>query len=425
MYSMNKQRVARTILILCILVVGMVTQSVSVPASRRDLSVPPVTGWHLDSEPLSITGGLLSGNYVYTHAATGYRFPASFPDYVFHEVIYTDDEGSEVIVAYNAQNGSASLTFSIYPAPIYALGPEMLFDAMGFPQPRDVLNDSHPEILSTDAFKEHYEQVVYSVLYSSSEMELVDAGNLHVALPEQNGPTGVQAILYDHADVPTQHEILLFESLGYYILIRLNSSDTNDDVTWNHEFPSIDIPDIYGANLDQITSVANQGNPDALYTRAYIEHVGWGKPIDWQAALNWLKRAAEAGHLQAIMQLVEEYRATDHEKVRYWLNRAIEVGTPEALYESTVFLLWNAINDEPRAGAAEFLEVMAEDGYIPAMHELAFIYYYGVIVERNVDDARTWLETAVALGDGVAAEILEDMDEGFPPRSSRMKPQDQ
>jgi TPR repeat protein len=140
----------------------------------------------------------------------------------------------------------------------------------------------------------------------------------------------------------------------------------------------------------------------------------------WQAFL--AARKANAGDAVAMFELGNRYLAgqgveVDTVKAAHWFERAANGGVTPARYNMGILFYhgwgvpWN-----PFAAFKAFL-VCAEQGMPEAEHIVGMFYVENLVVPRDVDRARTWLQRAADRGYAPARESLKDIEESFAPRA--------
>ena len=121
----------------------------------------------------------------------------------------------------------------------------------------------------------------------------------------------------------------------------------------------------FSAKIDELSSMAKQGQVEAQFTLAEAYYLGKGTGKNLKQALFWYERAAQQGHLKA--------------------QRAL--GAMSELGEGTA--------KEPKK-AAYWYQKSAEQGLARAQTNLGILYETGVGVEKNYETARLWYEKAAA-----------------------------
>ena len=123
-----------------------------------------------------------------------------------------------------------------------------------------------------------------------------------------------------------------------------------------------------GAQPEELTTRAEQGDPVAQNELGSRYYAGRGMAKDEAEALRWVRLSAHQGYPPAQYNL----------GLMYFRNRAMSDGT------------------DHDAEAARWYRLAAEQGYPPAQAGLAYMYEYGAGVERDEMRAYMWLELATA-----------------------------
>jgi TPR repeat protein len=121
----------------------------------------------------------------------------------------------------------------------------------------------------------------------------------------------------------------------------------------------------FAARIDELSSMAKQGQVEAQFTLAEAYYFGKGTGKNLKQALFWYEKAALQGHPKA--------------------QRALG-----AMYE-----LGQGTANEPKK-AAFWYQKSAEQGLARAQTNLGILYETGVGVEKNFETARLWYEKAAA-----------------------------
>lgn len=88
----------------------------------------------------------------------------------------------------------------------------------------------------------------------------------------------------------------------------------------------------YETARNALKPFALNGNPEALYAMGTMYQVGAGVELDDARAENLYRKAAVRGHAAANFQLGIIYLGVDNEEAEVWLNRAHQLGHPQADY---------------------------------------------------------------------------------------------
>lgn len=132
----------------------------------------------------------------------------------------------------------------------------------------------------------------------------------------------------------------------------------------------------------------------------------------------YYKKAAEAGHLQAQLQLakqLEEDSTGWNEEAFYWYGKAAEQGDPEAQYQYARLLPNKSKSD----GITRMLwfEKAAEQGHVNAQYRCAEAYRTGNMIEENIEKAIYWHKKLAEQGNADSQNrlgMLYDAGKGIP-----------
>ena len=147
---------------------------------------------------------------------------------------------------------------------------------------------------------------------------------------------------------------------------------------------------------------------------------------DRQAGIDWVYKAATAGHANAMTMLGDlsagvafkkEGDKLSDENAIYWYRRAATSGDASANVKAgDAHRLGKGV--EKNAELACFWYARAvEEGVAEGMRKLAWAFYYGEGVEKDLEKAEFYFRAAVDAGDGEAARDLGDLyalGDGFP-----------
>lgn len=128
-------------------------------------------------------------------------------------------------------------------------------------------------------------------------------------------------------------------------------------------------------------------------------------------AVEWLWRAAEAGHALAQRDLGTRYlqgtggaEANPAEAFR-WLRAAAQAGDPGAMHNIAIALASGTGTDKDLAEAARWFRAGAEQGLGRSMVALAGLMIQGAGVEQNTPAALNWLRRALETTDAAQAKL--------------------
>jgi TPR repeat protein len=164
--------------------------------------------------------------------------------------------------------------------------------------------------------------------------------------------------------------------------------------------------------LELLNAAAEQGEPTAQYELATIYAEGLGVPRDLNAALSWAGKAADQGNREAQFSagrvLIGSGDPTTKAKGLDFLAKAAEAG-----HSTAVLFLATAVGNgqfgltRDEARAETLLKPLAEKGNADCQFVLAALYQHGETFAGRREDARIWLKRAADQGHSKAQEILQ------------------
>jgi TPR repeat protein len=139
---------------------------------------------------------------------------------------------------------------------------------------------------------------------------------------------------------------------------------------------------------------------------------GDGVKLDKKKAMQLIRRASEKNHAHAQYLLSRELDAefvayADAEVAKLHAKPASE---RQAGDEDALVTRLEANQESSSKEVYRYARLSAEQGFIPAMRSLGLCYIQGHGVERDVDEARRWLERAAATGDAGSIAELEKLN---------------
>lgn len=210
------------------------------------------------------------------------------------------------------------------------------------------------------------------------------------------------------------------------------------------------VPPDYAAAREAFEEAAAEGSPTAMSYLGWLYEEGHGVAPDLARAAHWYGRAAEAGAHDFAVKLGWMYLAgqgveQDRAAAEHWFTSAIAAGhaparvalasvlvsdalggvAPERVYEARG-LLEDALADGQRvaaffltrihmegigghpvdmAEAARYARLGADDGNAQMQGWLAYMYFAGEGVERDLVAAAQWANLAAAGGDRLGDEL--------------------
>lgn len=205
------------------------------------------------------------------------------------------------------------------------------------------------------------------------------------------------------------------------------------------------------AQTDAIQSAAAKGNAKAQYELAGRYARGKGVPQDYATAVEYLRRSADQGYVYAETDLgsyyarglgvkqdfataLEWYRKAasrndplaeycigyayahgqgvtkDMERAVQWWTKSAAHGQVDAQDALGQFYFRGGHPDDTNhinyAASAKWLRKAAEQGYLNAMNNLAFLYQNGMGVKKDLPQAFKWFNEAAQRGDAMAQANL-------------------
>ena len=182
-----------------------------------------------------------------------------------------------------------------------------------------------------------------------------------------------------------------------------------------------------GRGVEQIELLrkgAEAGDPQAQMTLCKVYEKGDYVRRDLKQAERWGLLAVRVGDPEYQRALGEFYMnmrtPAAYGEAAKWLKLANEGGDMRARFLlSIAYANGVSADDGDRDTALKLLREAAEAGVPDAEEMLADHYLYGLLVERNLKEARRWYEKAKAHGVGDAEKMLRWMD--FSEKSARTK----
>lgn len=159
--------------------------------------------------------------------------------------------------------------------------------------------------------------------------------------------------------------------------------------------------------LKQLAEETGTALAQYRYGRTLLE--GRGGPKDLPAAVDWLTKAADKNHTEAMTLLARIYLSNlseaqdtptglsrDPAKAADLLSRAAALGHAEAQYYlATLYGSGDGVDQDNKA-AFTWLLASAQQEYSEAQYELSRFYSRGIGTEENTPEALKWLERAAS-----------------------------
>lgn len=167
----------------------------------------------------------------------------------------------------------------------------------------------------------------------------------------------------------------------------------------------------------KLVSLAAEGSVEAQLQAGKNYFLGWGTPVDFDAGLHWLGKAANAGDAEALLYLGLAYETVHDVTTGYRLNpesikcyeAAYAKGNPMAPYALYRFYK-NHLTDKPsRSSAKKWLRRGKEEGCIPCLYSDESLRPDKPWALGNTRNAVKWIEAAASLGEVDAFRLLETL----------------
>lgn len=163
-------------------------------------------------------------------------------------------------------------------------------------------------------------------------------------------------------------------------------------------------------DLEQLALDAEAGNVDAQYQLGEAYRIGIDVARNLPGAMRWYLRAASRGHVAAQVNLGRLYMQDfepggvkrNADQARYWLKRAADAGSVQALYLFAKLRLERDSSLYDPQAAVDALQQAADLGSGPACNDLGILYLEGELVARDVGHAHELLLRGAQLGDAHA-----------------------
>lgn len=152
---------------------------------------------------------------------------------------------------------------------------------------------------------------------------------------------------------------------------------------------------------------AEKGNGWSQFWLGFFYIHGWGKKLDMDEGIRWLKKSAAKGLIEAYSWVGMAYDGIRDRKnaAKYYLIGA-KKGCPKCMAEiARYYFSGTGVKKNDAKGNEWFLKA-AQNGNYEAQRELGNDYYFGRGCEKDVKKALHWLELAAENGDMYAADLL-------------------
>ncbi|MBS1180197.1 MAG: podJ 2 [Proteobacteria bacterium] len=172
------------------------------------------------------------------------------------------------------------------------------------------------------------------------------------------------------------------------------------------------LPDAIGSPA--LREAAANGDPLAAFEIASRLADGRGLPQDLPAAIDWYRRAAEAGLAPAQYRLGSLYEkgtgtARDAKIAAAWYTKAAALGNAKAMHNLAVINAEGSLGSPDYALAAKWFQEAAELGIRDSQFNLGILYARGLGVPRDLATSYKWFALAATAGDTDSAKKRDDL----------------
>ena len=153
------------------------------------------------------------------------------------------------------------------------------------------------------------------------------------------------------------------------------------------------------------TICAEQDDVSAQNTIGFMYMMGKGVTKDRDLALYWLKKAAESGSSEAMYHIGDMYENSqcfmeqDMKEAVRWYTMSADAGDSDAMYSLAGIHMMEKTKYFSLSKSAKYLESAAELGHGEAQHQIGMMYAYGAQgVKRDVEKAMHYLQASCEAG---------------------------
>jgi len=166
------------------------------------------------------------------------------------------------------------------------------------------------------------------------------------------------------------------------------------------------------AKLDELTKLAEQGNPYAQGNLARMYTNGWGTPKDYAAAMSWAHKAADQGNrdgmnVVGVLFLNGLGVTKDAAEGLKWIRQAAELGSAKAqLNLGIAYRTGNGVAQDDAQALQWCTKAADQGGDADAQTTLGDLYHDGKGVAQDDIQAAQWYRKAAAQGNANAQNRL-------------------
>lgn len=184
--------------------------------------------------------------------------------------------------------------------------------------------------------------------------------------------------------------------------------------------PTEKLPDGIGGPV--LRAAALKGDPTAAYEIGLRFAEGKGVASNFDEAVKWYDRAAQAGVVSAIFRLGTFYEKglgvkKNADIARRYYVQAAEQGSAKAMHNLAVLDADGGGTGANYKSASQWFRKAAERGVADSQFNLGILYARGIGVEQNIAESFKWFSLAAAQGDIDAARKCDDIAKRLDPQS--------
>ncbi|MBL4846765.1 MAG: sel1 repeat family protein [Planctomycetes bacterium] len=131
-------------------------------------------------------------------------------------------------------------------------------------------------------------------------------------------------------------------------------------------------------------AAAKTGDPEAMTGLASFLSMNVENSLEPEESLKWYRRAAEAGHVPAMVELGAELKRGSPEAL-VWFRRAALAGNLKGMW-----YLANSLGEDQATESVRWYRLAAEKGDTSSMADLGLMLEAGIGVQRNKEEAAAW-----------------------------------
>ena len=154
-----------------------------------------------------------------------------------------------------------------------------------------------------------------------------------------------------------------------------------------------------GQALEYIKRAAQGGHVEAALELSELYEKGIGTNRNFKEAQNWCLRAAEKGNAKAQFRLAEMYendssKTTDEHVVMDWYQKSLKNGCWEAAYRIALMYRYGHQISRSDEKANSYLSTAMEHNVVPAFFEMGLSFLNGLGVEKSLSKAKSLIYQA-------------------------------